>query len=90
MWWSWNARRKTDPVDVMLRGPEKPTGAIVVEANWRDNPWFTPASFRRSVRTASACSPTNTITSGKAGYITVAEGAYTPSDLAPGQERKAG
>jgi phage terminase large subunit len=41
MWWSWNARRKIDPVDVMLRGPEKPTGAIVVKANWRDNPWFT-------------------------------------------------
>jgi phage terminase large subunit len=42
MWWSWNPRRKKDPVDVMLRGPEIPTGAIVVRANWRDNPWFTP------------------------------------------------
>lgn len=42
MWWSWNPRRKIDPVDVMFRGAEKPSGAIVVEANWRDNPWFTP------------------------------------------------
>lgn len=40
-WWSWNPRRKVDPVDVMFRGKEKPTGAIVVQANWRDNPWFT-------------------------------------------------
>ena len=32
---------KNDPVDVMLRGPEKPTGSTVVNANWRDNPWFT-------------------------------------------------
>ena len=39
---SWNARRKIDPVDLMLRGDELPTGAVVVEANWRDNPWFTP------------------------------------------------
>ena len=42
LWWSWNPRRKADPVDVMLRGPEIPTGAVVIEANWRDNPWFTP------------------------------------------------
>jgi len=41
MWWSWNPRRKTDPVDMMLRGPELPTGACVVRANWRDNLWFT-------------------------------------------------
>lgn len=41
LWFSWNARRKTDPVDVMLRGAQIPTGASVVKANWRDNPWFT-------------------------------------------------
>jgi len=39
---SWNARRKIDPVDLMLRGDQLPTGAVVVEANWRDNPWLTP------------------------------------------------
>jgi phage terminase large subunit len=41
LWFSWNARLKNDPVDLMLRGAEKPTGSVVVEANWRDNPWFT-------------------------------------------------
>lgn len=41
LWFSWNARRKVDPVDVMMRGPEIPTGSVVVQANWRDNPWFT-------------------------------------------------
>lgn len=40
LWFSWNPRRKTDPVDVMLRGPELPTGAVVVRANWSDNPKF--------------------------------------------------
>jgi phage terminase large subunit len=40
-WFSWNPRRKTDPVDVMLRGIERPTGSAVVRANWRDNPWLT-------------------------------------------------
>ena len=51
-WWSWNPRRKVDPVDVMFRGPEKPSGAIVVEANWRDNPWF-PAVLDDALITSS-------------------------------------
>lgn len=40
LWFSWNARRKSDPVDMLLRGPMLPTGAVVVQANWRDNPYF--------------------------------------------------
>lgn len=40
IWFSWNPRRKTDPVDAMLRGENLPTGATVVRANWSDNPWF--------------------------------------------------
>lgn len=39
LWFSWNPRFATDPVDVLLRGAEKPPGAIVVEANYMDNPW---------------------------------------------------
>lgn len=42
LWFSWNPRRKIDPVDVLLRGAMLPTDAVVVQANWRDNPWFTP------------------------------------------------
>lgn len=40
LWFSWNARRKTDPVDAMLRGDEIPTDAAIVRANYSDNPWF--------------------------------------------------
>lgn len=40
IWFSWNPRRKTDPVDAMLRGQSLPTGAVVQKANWSDNPWF--------------------------------------------------
>lgn len=43
LWFDWNPRRKTDPVDVMLRGEERPSSCVVVKANWRDNPWFTDA-----------------------------------------------
>ena len=40
IWASWNPRSAKDPIDVLLRGPEKPPRSIVVEANWHDNPWF--------------------------------------------------
>lgn len=40
LWFSWNPRRKADPVDKMFRGGKPPTGAEVVQANWSDNPWF--------------------------------------------------
>jgi phage terminase large subunit len=39
IWFSWNPRFATDPVDVLLRGETLPPGAIVVEANYMDNPW---------------------------------------------------
>ncbi|MCA6270690.1 PBSX family phage terminase large subunit [Phenylobacterium sp.] len=40
LWFSWNPKHKTDPVDALLRGPELPPDAVVVQANWSDNPWF--------------------------------------------------
>lgn len=40
LWFSWNPRRKSDAVDDFLRA-RKPAGSVVVQANWRDNPWWT-------------------------------------------------
>jgi phage terminase large subunit len=40
IWCGWNPRRRTDPIDLMLRGPVKPTGSVVINANWKHNPWF--------------------------------------------------
>lgn len=45
LWFSWNPRFATDPVDQLLRGPTPPPGAIVVEANYTDNPWL-PAELQ--------------------------------------------
>lgn len=39
IWFSWNPSQPTDPVDVLLRGESLPPGAVVVEANFMDNPW---------------------------------------------------
>lgn len=40
IWASWNPTRKSDAIDEFLRGPMPPENAIIVQANWRDNPWF--------------------------------------------------
>jgi len=40
LWFSFNPRRKNDPVDQLLRQGEIPTNSVVVKANWEDNPWF--------------------------------------------------
>ena len=40
LWFSWNPNLATDPIDVLLRSEITPPGAVVVEANYRDNPWF--------------------------------------------------
>lgn len=37
---TWNPNKATDPVDVLLRGEEPPPGTIIVQANYRDNPWL--------------------------------------------------
>jgi phage terminase large subunit len=39
LWFSWNPRYKTDPVDKFFR-QHPPANAISVMINWRDNPWF--------------------------------------------------
>lgn len=39
LWFSWNPRFKTDPVDAFFR-KNPPEDAVSVLVNWRDNPWF--------------------------------------------------
>jgi phage terminase large subunit len=40
LWFTWNPRESTDPIDVLLRGDKPPPDAIVLEVNWQNNPWF--------------------------------------------------
>lgn len=39
LWFSWNPRYKTDPVDKFFRS-NPPEESVSVMVNWRDNPWF--------------------------------------------------
>lgn len=40
LWFTWNPRHESDPVDVLLRGTEPPPGSVIIEVNYSDNPWF--------------------------------------------------
>lgn len=80
IWASWNPRRKTDAIDDFLRA-QKPANAIVVQANWRDNPWF-PKELDVERRLDMEKYPERYDHIWEGGYATIYEGAYFAKDLA--------
>ena len=40
LWFTWNPRRRSDPVDEFFRGEKAPDNAIIVKANFNENPFF--------------------------------------------------
>ena len=40
LWFTWNPREKSDPVDHLLRGDTPPKDAVVLGVNYDQNPWF--------------------------------------------------
>jgi phage terminase large subunit len=87
LWWSWNPRRKNDPVDVSLRGAVTPTGAVVVRANWSDNPWF-PSVLEQERLDCLRSQPEQYDHIWEGGYATVLEGAYYAQPIAEAKAQK--
>ena len=81
LWFGWNPRRKNDPVDLMLRGEALPTGALVVKANWSDNPWF-PKALNAERLDCLAHEPDQYDHIWEGGYAIVMAGAYYAKQLA--------
>lgn len=75
IWFSWNPRRKTDPVDQMLRNGTPPTGAVVQKANWSDNPWF-PSVLEQERQDCLRDNPEQYGHIWEGDYATVLAGAY--------------
>lgn len=85
LWFSWNPRKENDPVDVMLRGDELPTGAIVAHSNWKDNPWF-PEELEQERLDCLRMQPEQYGHIWEGDYVTVSEGAYYAKCLAEARE----
>ncbi|AGA64497.1 Phage terminase large subunit [Liberibacter crescens BT-1] len=81
IWASWNPRHENDPIDVLLRGPALPTGAIVVRANWNDNSFF-PAKLEQERLDCLHKQPDLYAHIWEGDYISIAEGAYYAGCLA--------
>lgn len=81
IWFSWNPRRKSDPVDEMFRQGSTPTDSIVVEANWDGNPWF-PSVLEQERVDCLNNDPDQYDHIWEGGYISVASGAYFAKRLA--------
>jgi len=80
IWASWNPRRKTDAIDEFLRGPSL-ENAIVVQANWRDNPWF-PSELDAERRLDLERYPDRYEHIWEGDYVKAFEGAYFARVLA--------
>lgn len=85
LWFSWNPRRKTDPLDVLLRGQQIPTGSTVVRANWQDNPWFT-AELEQERQDTLRIEPDQYAHIWDGDYVTTLTGAYFAEGLAKARE----
>jgi phage terminase large subunit len=81
LWFGWNPRRKSDAVDALLRGEMLPTGAAVVNANWKDNPKF-PAVLEQERLDCLRLQPEQYEHVWQGAYATVLEGAYFAAALA--------
>tara|TARA_Y100000310_G_scaffold345726_1_gene468887 strand:- start:7965 stop:9242 length:1278 start_codon:yes stop_codon:yes gene_type:complete len=75
IWFSWNPRRKSDPVDKLLRQGKIPTSSIVVSANWEDNPWF-PNVLEQERLDCLDAEPDEYDHIWDGGYEVVTKGAY--------------
>ncbi len=80
IWASWNPRRKSDAIDEFLR-QKKPEGAVVVEANWRDNPWL-PDELKAERRLDLELYPERYAHIWEGDYARAFDGAYFAKGLA--------
>jgi phage terminase large subunit len=80
LWFSWNPKHKTDPVDALLRGSELPPDAVVVNANWNNNPWF-PNELEAERQFDLINSPDQYAHVWNGDYAAVTDGAYFASAL---------
>jgi phage terminase large subunit len=72
MWFSWNPRHETDPIDKLLRGEHAPPGAVVVEANYSDNPWL-PDVLRQEMEYDQRRDPDKFAHVWRGGYVRASE-----------------
>jgi phage terminase large subunit len=85
LWFSWNPRHDSDPVDKFFRSGEKRKNAILVPVNWYDNPWF-PAVLREEKDQDYADDPEMAEHVWGGGYEVISQGAYYARRIAEAEK----
>lgn len=81
IWFTWNPEDEEDPVDQFLCGPHgTPENAIVVHANFKDNPWFTD-TLRAEMELDRKTNTEMFAHIWLGEYADITEGAYYAADL---------
>jgi phage terminase large subunit len=75
IWFSWNPRHDTDPVDAFFRGPSPPKDAAITEVNWNNNKWL-PRVLEDEIERDVAADPEMAAHVWGGGYQIVSEGSY--------------
>jgi phage terminase large subunit len=80
LWFSWNPRRKSDPVDEFFRSGNPHPRAVLVNSNYSDNPWF-PMELEEDRLHDLENFPERYQHIWNGDYAGVTEGAYFARDL---------
>ena len=86
IWFSWNPRFKSDPVDAFLRADEPPPEAIVVKANWNHNKYL-PAVLEKERLETLRSNPDNYDHIWEGDYQKVTAGAYYAAQISTAREQ---
>ena len=81
LWFSWNPTDETDAVDQFFRGFRPPTDSAIVEANFRDNPWF-PEVLKQEMMEDMERDASLAAHIWHGDYLSAPEGAYYANLLA--------
>lgn len=75
LWFSWNPRSKTDPVDQFFRD-KPPDNAIIIHVSYTDNPWFHETTLLKEMTDDRARDPEKAIHIWDGGYEVAPKGNY--------------
>lgn len=80
IWFSWNPRNRSDPVDEFLRD-KPPTNATVIKVTYADNPWL-PDTLEQEMLADRARDPEKAVHIWDGGYEVAPKGNYYGLELA--------
>lgn len=87
IWFSWNPRYESDPVDKFFRGDAPPKNAIIISVNWHDNPWFNGTLLEEKDQDYLN-DPEMAEHVWGGGYERITEGAYFAKHIAAAEREK--